>query len=216
MKWLDLIQQQEQEAYFKDLLIFLSKQRQEATIYPKNEEVFKAFSMTPFEQVKVVLIGQDPYHGPNQAMGLSFSVRKETPLPKSLINIYKELYDDLAISNTHGDLSAWAKQGVLLLNTTLTVRRGEAFSHRDQGWERFTKTMIEILCQERDDLVFILWGNHARQFADMARSYGHYVIESAHPSPLSAHRGFFGSRPFSKTNEYLIKKNKTPIDWRIN
>lgn len=216
MHWSELIQTEQAKEYFKKLLSFLATERNLYTIYPKNEDVFNAFKMTPFEEVRVVLIGQDPYHGPNQAMGLSFSVHKEVAVPKSLINIYKELKDDLNIENHHGDLSSWAKQGVLLLNTTLTVRAGEAFSHANQGWETFTSTMIEALCTRRENLVFILWGNHARRFSNLAQEHGHYVVESVHPSPLSAHRGFFGSRPFSKTNTYLLEKGKIPIDWSID
>lgn len=215
MQWIDLIQKEQTEPYFINLLHFLAQERQQYTVYPKNDEVFNAFALTPLDQVKVVIIGQDPYHGPNQAMGLSFSVKKEVPIPKSLINIYKELDDDLGIKNTHGDLRQWAKQGVLLLNTTLTVRQSEAFSHSKKGWETFTTKMIEALCRERKNLVFILWGNHARQFSSLAQKYDHYLIESAHPSPLSAHRGFFGSKPFSKTNRYLRQHQITPIEWRI-
>ncbi len=216
MNWSELIYVEQEKDYFKNLLEFLASERNQYTVYPKNEEVFNAFRTTPFKDVKVVLIGQDPYHGPRQAMGLSFSVHKDVALPKSLINIFKELKDDLNIDNHTGDLSHWAKQGVLLLNTTLTVRAGQAFSHAHQGWETFTSTMIEALCTHRKNLVFILWGNHARRFGNLAREHGHYVIESAHPSPLSAHRGFFGSRPFSKTNTYLLEKGKIPIDWSID
>ena len=213
MNWSELIQTEQEKDYFKNLLDFLVKERSQYVIYPKNEEVFNAFRMTPFETVKVVLIGQDPYHGPNQAMGLSFAVNKEVTLPKSLINIFKELDQDLGIKNKSGDLSHWAQQGVLLLNTSLTVRAGEPSSHAKCGWEAFTFAMIQALCTQRKDLVFILWGNHARQFSSVARNNGHQVIESVHPSPLSANRGFFGSKPFSKTNDYLFKLGKTPIDW---
>ncbi len=175
-----------------------------------------AFRLTSLQDIKVVIIGQDPYHQPHQAMGLSFSVPSNVRLPKSLINIYKELYDDLGINNKSGDLTAWAKQGVFLLNTTLTVRENEPMSHVGQGWEIFTRNMIEVICQQPRKIVFVLWGKHAQQFEPLVSQYGHAVIASVHPSPLSASRGFFGSRPFSRINQILEQNGQAPIDWRTD
>ena len=214
MNFNELIQQEKNKEYFKNLVLFLADEYNNKSIYPPQKEVMNAFKLTPFDQVKVVIIGQDPYHQPNQAMGLSFSVKQGVPLPKSLISIFTELKNDLGIINTSGDLTPWAQQGVFLLNTTLTVERDKPMSHVNQGWEEFTTTAIGELCQKKKDLVFILWGKHAQQFENLATSNGHLVIKSVHPSPLSAYRGFFGSKPFSRCNKYLISKNKQPIDWR--
>lgn len=196
------------------LMTFLADEYDKKIIYPPKSEVMNAFKITPFDQVKVVIIGQDPYHQPNQAMGLSFSVKQGVTLPKSLVNIFSELKDDLGIDNISGDLTPWANQGVFLLNTTLSVEHGKPMSHVNRGWEEFTSAVIHELCQQKQDLVFILWGKHAQQYEALAMSYNHHVIKSAHPSPLSAYRGFFGSKPFSRCNKYLISKNKQPIDWR--
>ena len=186
-------------------------------IHPPSCKIFNAFALTPFDQVKVVILGQDPYHGPGQAHGLSFSVEANVTPPPSLKNIYKELQADLGLEPaSHGDLSAWAKQGVLLLNSCLTVEEGRAGSHQNKGWELFTNAVMDVLNSERTNIVFILWGRKAMQkgyFIDQKR---HLVITSAHPSPLSAYNGFFGSSPFSRTNSYLISKNVDPIDWRLN
>lgn len=179
-------------------------------------DIFNALNFTSYKDVKVVILGQDPYHGPHQAHGLSFSVQPDVKIPPSLVNIYKELHDDLGcyIPN-NGYLKKWADQGILLLNTSLTVRAGEANSHRNIGWVTFTDKIIELLNQRQDPVVFILWGNNAISKETLITSPQHYIIKSVHPSPLSASRGFFGSKPFSKTNDFLIKNNKTPIDWQI-
>ena len=197
------------------------KQEKEAghTIYPKNADIFNAFNITPFDDVKVVIIGQDPYHGPNQAHGLSFSVQKGVPAPPSLRNIYKELSTDIpgfTIPQT-GDLTKWARQGVLLLNATLTVRSATAGSHQKKGWEKFTDAAIKKLSDEKKGLVFILWGAYAQSKSVLINEHNnHLIIKSTHPSPLAvSHGGFFGSKPFSKTNEFLAKQGKQPIDWQI-
>lgn len=185
--------------------------------YPDRSEIFKAFQKTPPNEVKVVLLGQDPYHGPGQAHGLSFSVPAPAAIPPSLRNIYKELSDDLGnnLLPHSGDLSAWAAQGVLLLNAVLSVAPGEAGSHQKSGWQDFTDGVIKRLNQDLDHLVFILWGNYAQKKRPLIDPTKHLVITSVHPSPLAAHRGFFGSRPFSKTNHYLASKGKTPINWMV-
>jgi uracil-DNA glycosylase len=181
-------------------------------IYPHVADRFNAFNM-PFDSVKVVIIGQDPYHGPSQANGLAFSVNKGIKIPPSLVNIYKELHSDLDITvPSHGDLSAWVDQGVLLLNTSLTVRRGEANSHKDYGWHDFIKGTLEIVAKEKKDAVWICWGKHAQ---DTAPGNVKYLIKSPHPSPFSADRGFFGSRPFSTCNNYLVASKQTPINWQL-
>lgn len=186
-------------------------------IYPPYEKIFNAFSFTPFEQVKIVILGQDPYHGPGQANGLSFSVEANVPVPPSLKNIYKELLADLGLPQaSHGDLSAWAKQGVLLLNSCLTVEEARAGSHLNKGWEPFTDAVINVLNRDRANIVFILWGRKALQKGCFIDPKKHLLITSAHPSPLSAHKGFFGSNPFSRANAYLADKHIEPIDWRLN
>jgi uracil-DNA glycosylase len=186
------------------------------TVYPARNEVYKAFELTPFESVKVVILGQDPYHGPGQAHGLAFSVPRAARIPPSLRNIYKELSADLGIPPAkHGNLEAWARQGVLLLNTSLTVTEGAAGSHAGFGWETVTDDAIRALAEDRDGLVFVLWGAHAQKKASLIDPRRHLIIKTAHPSPLSAHRGFFGSRPFSRINEYLEQEGKTPVDWRL-
>lgn len=185
-------------------------------VYPPSTDIFNAFEFTPLEKVKVVILGQDPYHEPGQANGLCFSVHKGVRIPPSLVNIYKELHDDLGCTiPSHGDLSSWAKQGVMLLNTVLTVRAHAANSHKNIGWETFTDAAIKVLAQQDRPLVFILWGAQARKKKAMITNPKHLVIESAHPSPLSAYNGFFGSRPFSKCNEYLKSCGIEPIDWQI-
>ncbi|MFD1392197.1 uracil-DNA glycosylase [Lacticaseibacillus jixianensis] len=194
---------------------FLKTEYQTQTIYPEMHHIFQAFEWTPFDQVKVVILGQDPYHGPNQAVGASFAVAPGIPLPPSLQNIYKELQDDLGYPPVrHGYLKSWAEQGVLLLNAVLTVRAGQANSHRGQGWETLTDAAIAAL-SDRGGVVFILWGSAARakkQLIDLSKNA---VVESPHPSPLSAYRGFFGSRPFSKTNALLAKMGEAPINWQL-
>ena len=211
--WYELLKGETEKQYFKNLQNFLSEERAHRTIYPSDENVFSALNFVPYEKVKVVIIGQDPYHEPGQAHGLAFSVQDPTPLPPSLVNIYKEIEDDLGIKcYASGDLSRWAKQGVLLLNTTLTVRKGAAMSHQGKGWEEFTAKIIELLSRRTQPLVFMLWGSHARQFESQI-SAQHLVLTAPHPSPLSAYRGFFGCKHFSKCNKFLIEHNMAPIDW---
>ncbi len=191
-------------------------ERKQHEVYPPIGETFSAFALTPIESVKAVILGQDPYHGPGQAHGLSFSVRHPTPQPPSLKNIFRELHDDLQITRpNHGDLTCWATQGVLLLNTTLTVRRGEAHSHQKIGWEPFTDYVIQTLAARSQPIVFVLWGTAAQKKADLITVRHHEIIASPHPSPLSSYRGFFGSRPFSRINESLQRANILPIDWRL-
>ena len=218
--WKKALDEEFQKPYMVELKNFL-KQEKEAghTIYPKNADIFNAFNITPFDDVKVVIIGQDPYHGPNQAHGLSFSVQKGVPAPPSLRNIYKELSTDIpgfTIPQT-GDLTKWAQQGVLLLNATLTVRSATAGSHQKKGWEKFTDAAIKKLSDEKKGLVFILWGAYAQSKSVLINEHNnHLIIKSTHPSPLAvSHGGFFGSKPFSKTNEFLIKQGKEPIDWQL-
>lgn len=212
--WKEKLEGEFGKEYFEKLTAFVREEYKQFTIYPPGGKIFNAFNSCPFDNVKVVILGQDPYHGPNQANGLSFSVNEGVPLPPSLQNIYKELKDDLGTEPPRsGDLQRWAKQGVLLLNATLTVRRGSAASHQGKGWELFTDAVLRILSEQREGLVFILWGAYARRKASFIDRRKHYVIESAHPSPLSAHNGFFGSKPFSKTNAYLESKGQTKIEW---
>ena len=188
----------------------------EKTIFPLKENIFNALKLTDYDNVKVVIMGQDPYHGEGEAHGLSFSVQKGIKIPPSLQNIYKELYSDLAIPpKEHGELTGWAKQGVLLLNSVLTVEKDKPSSHKGMGWELFTDYVIKKLNTKDDPIVFILWGNFAKSKKKYITNPKHLVIESAHPSPFSAYNGFFGSKPFSKTNEFLIKNKKEPIDWSL-
>lgn len=204
--------------YMGHLRQFLKSEYQKGKIiFPKGSEYFTAFNLTPFEKVKVVIIGQDPYHGPQQAHGLCFSVPEGVPLPPSLVNIFKELESDLQIPRPKsGLLTNWARQGVLLLNSVLTVENGQAASHQGKGWELFTDAVIEKLNSEKQHLVFILWGASAQKKAAFVDRQKHFVIESPHPSPLSAHRGFFGSKPFSKTNEYLQSMGLQTINWSLD
>ena len=214
--WDKCLAEEYQKEYFKKLLEFVKEEYKNKTIYPKQNEVFNAFRYTDFDHVKVVIIGQDPYHGPNQAEGLSFSVKNEVLKPPSLQNIFKELESDLGIPfPEHNSLKPWAKQGVLLLNAVLTVEEHKPTSHAEKGWETFTDDVIKILNQKEDPLVFILWGSYARSKKALITNPKHYIIESAHPSPFSARNGFFGSKPFSKTNEFLKKNGIPEIDWRI-
>lgn len=202
--------------YYLTLREFLKKEYQTYTIYPNMHDIFNALHITPFHQVKVVILGQDPYHGMNQAHGLSFSVKPGVPQPPSLKNILIELQNDIGcpISN-HGHLIHWAEQGVLLLNTVLTVREGQPNSHKGKGWEIFTNRIIETLNQKEHPIVYILWGSHAQAKEPLIHSNKHFIIKSPHPSPLSAHRGFLGSRPFSKTNQLLKESGLEEIDWCI-
>ncbi len=202
--------------YFTKLKAFLKEEKETSTVYPPGSKIFAAFDATPFDKVKVVIIGQDPYHGPGQANGLSFSVAPGVRLPPSLQNIFKELESDLGIEpGQNGDLTKWAEDGVLMLNAVLTVRHGEAGSHRNRGWETFTDAAISILSEKKKNLVFILWGNYARGKKDLIDITKHHIIESVHPSPFAARNGFFGSHPFSQTNNILIENNLTPIDWEL-
>ena len=214
--WQDLLQEEFEKEYYQNLRKFLISEYKNKTIYPHMNNIFNALKFTSYKDVKVVILGQDPYHGPNQAHGLSFSVNKGVKIPPSLLNIYKELHDDLGcyIPN-NGYLESWAKQGVLLLNTVLTVRAHEANSHRNMGWEQFTDKIISLLNDREDPIVFILWGNPSISKKKLITNKRHFIITSPHPSPLSAFRGFFGSRPFSRSNDFLKSINKTPINWQI-
>lgn len=215
-EWFKRIGAELNKPYFLKLKEFITTERTNYTVYPKEADVFNALKITPFEEVKVVLLGQDPYHGINQAHGLSFSVNHGIKSPPSLVNIFKELESDLGLPiPNHGNLTAWAKQGVLLLNATLTVRAGEPGSHQKKGWEEFTDSIIKLISDEKEHCVFLLWGNYARSKAPLINSTKHLVLEAAHPSPL-ARGAFFGSKPFSKTNAYLQQHHKTPINWNLN
>ncbi|WP_202079763.1 uracil-DNA glycosylase [Caldalkalibacillus salinus] len=215
--WASLLQGEFEKPYYLELRAFLKKEYQSYPVYPDMYDIYNALHYTPYEKVKVVILGQDPYHGPGQAHGLSFSVQPDVPLPPSLQNIYKELQADLGIETpAHGCLTSWAQQGVLLLNTVLTVRQGQPQSHRGIGWETFTNRVIETLSDRSEPIVFILWGRHAQQKKAFINTERHDIIESPHPSPFSANRGFFGSRPFSRVNHYLQESGQEPIDWRID
>ncbi|MGB1465552.1 MAG: uracil-DNA glycosylase [Alcanivorax nanhaiticus] len=203
--------------YMARLRAFLGAEKQAGkTLYPAGKDIFNAFNLTPFEQVKVVILGQDPYHGPNQAHGLCFSVQRGVKTPPSLVNIYKEIQRDLGIAPaSHGNLSHWAEQGVLLLNAVLTVEAGQAASHQKQGWETFTDQAIEHLNRDRVGLVFLLWGSHAQKKGRLIDRERHCVLTAPHPSPLSAHRGFLGCGHFSRANQYLLQQGETAIDWSV-
>ena len=214
--WLAVMGDAFDQAYMRDLRAFLVQERRSHTVYPAASDIFAAFWATPFERVRVVILGQDPYIGPGQAHGLSFSVRPGVPTPPSLFNILKEARDDVGIPPaTHGCLSHWAKQGVLLLNAVLTVRAGQSNSHAGQGWEQFTDRAISELNTRRDNLVFLLWGEPAKRKAARGDRSRHHVLPAPHPSPLSAHRGFLGCRHFSQTNAWLTAKGLPPIDWSL-
>ena len=216
LNWQQIIDIEKAKDYFIDLDFFLKSERQNFNIFPKVKDVFKAFELTPLDKLKVVLIGQDPYHKINQAHGLSFSVNNGIKTPPSLVNIYKELKTDLNIPIAeHGNLTHWAKQGVLLLNATLTVREGQPGSHQKKGWEIFTNEIIKYISENTENTVFLLWGNFAKTKKEIINSSKHLVLEAAHPSPL-ARGAFFGSKHFSKCNEFLISKGKVPIDWSLN
>lgn len=215
--WKEVLEQEFSKPYMNDLRRFLKDEQQQHQVFPANKLIFNAFEHTPFQEVKVVILGQDPYHNVGQAHGLSFSVQQGVAIPPSLRNMYTELSTDIEGFNIpkHGTLTKWADQGVLLLNAVLTVRAHIAASHQKRGWEIFTDTVIKELSNKRENIVFILWGNYAKQKIKLIDTTKHFVITSAHPSPLSAHNGFFGSKPFSKTNKYLIDHNKSPIDWSL-
>ncbi|MGN0309923.1 MAG: uracil-DNA glycosylase [Bacteroides sp.] len=213
--WKERLQGEFEKPYFKELTDFVREEYRQRVVYPPGKLIFNAFNLCPFDRVKVVLIGQDPYHGPGQAQGLCFSVNDGIKFPPSLVNIFKELESDLGIATPQsGSLVHWAEQGVFLLNATLTVREHEAGSHQNRGWETFTDAVIRCLATEKEHLVFILWGGYAQRkgaFIDRSR---HLVIASPHPSPLSAYHGFFGTKPFSRTNDYLKANGIEPIDWQ--
>jgi uracil-DNA glycosylase len=212
--WKKVLQEEFKKEYFKQLAEFVRGEYNHAIVYPPPKNIFRAFELTPFEKVQVVILGQDPYHGPKQANGLCFAVSDGIPLPPSLQNIFKEMETDIGpVQNRSGDLERWATQGVLLLNATLTVQARKAGSHQGRGWEQFTDAAIRELSEKRENLVFILWGNYAKQKGAHIDRLKHLVIESPHPSPFSAYSGFFGSKPFSKTNSYLTDHEKKPVDW---
>lgn len=215
--WVKYLGDEFEKPYMKELSTFLKSEKQKGKlIYPKGSDIFQAFVTTPFDQVKVVILGQDPYHGPGQAHGLSFSVQKGVRPPPSLVNIYKELNEDLKVPiPSHGNLIHWAQEGVLLLNNVLTVEDGKPASHHDKGWEIFTDKVIEVLNRERENLVFILWGSPAQKKGAQVDPKKHLVLKSVHPSPLSSYRGFFGSKPFSQTNKFLNSRGIKEIDWDV-
>ncbi|MDV3168008.1 MAG: uracil-DNA glycosylase [Candidatus Phytoplasma stylosanthis] len=212
--WKQIIEKEKQKKYFKNILFFLRKQiEQKKQIFPSYHNIFKAFELTPWHNTKVILLGQDPYHGLNQAHGLSFSVAN-AKTPPSLKNIFKELKQDIGLITMNNDLSVWAQEGVLLLNVILTVNKNEPLSHQNIGWEHFTTNIFKCLNQKKN-LVYILWGKFAQSYASYINTKNNYIIKSPHPSPFSAHRGFFGSKPFSRTNKYLIYHNIKPINWNL-
>ncbi|MGY3724340.1 Uracil-DNA glycosylase [Granulicatella balaenopterae] len=214
--WQELLQEEQAKDYYHELQNFIAHERLTKTIFPPEEEVFNAFHYTPYQDVKVVILGQDPYHGERQSHGLSFSVKKGVKIPPSLRNIYQELEADLGIkAPNHGELTSWAQQGVLLLNTVLTVEKAKANSHRGKGWEKFTDQVIRLLNEREEPIIFVLWGNPAKTKKAFIDTTKHKIIESTHPSPLSAYRGFLGSKPFSQINQQLIKWDKEPINWEI-
>lgn len=211
--WDVVLKEEYEKNYFKNIAMFINKEYKEKIVYPPKRDILRALKLTDYNDVKVVILGQDPYHGENEANGLSFSVNEGIKLPPSLKNIYKELYDDLVITKTTGDLTSWANQGVLLLNSVLTVLKDTPTSHSKIGWQEYTDAIIKKLNEREKPIVFILWGNYARSKKNLITNKRHYIIESPHPSPFSANSGFFGSRPFSKTNEFLKKNNIKEIEW---
>ena len=213
--WNEILAEEIQKDYYQELQAFVQKRRAEVRVFPEEKNVFNALELTPFESVKVVILGQDPYHGFGQAHGLSFSVQKGIPLPPSLKNIYKELQEDIGGElPTEGDLSHWAKQGVLLLNTVLTVEEGNANSHKGKGWERLTNRLIKSLNELKHPVIFILWGKPAQDKEKLITNPNHVILKAPHPSPLSAYRGFFGSKPFSRVNDILMQQGQSPIRWK--
>ncbi|WP_330857388.1 uracil-DNA glycosylase [Staphylococcus delphini] len=213
MDWSTIFHEIKEKHDFKAMHDFLEKEYTTQIVYPERKNIYQAFDLTPFENVKVVILGQDPYHGPNQAHGLAFSVQPGAKFPPSLRNMYQELADDIGCQRTSPHLQDWAREGVLLLNTVLTVRQGQAHSHKDIGWEIFTNEIIQAISDHKKGVVFVLWGRPAQQKERLIDTSRHYVIKSPHPSPLSAHRGFFGSKPYSKTNAYLEAQGLAPIHW---
>lgn len=215
--WLDAIGDEFHKEYYRNLYQFVKDEYKHCVIYPRAEDIFNAFHFTPLEKVKVVILGQDPYHGEKQAHGLCFSVQPEVDIPPSLVNIYKELHEDVGCKiPNNGYLKEWADQGVLLLNTVLTVRAHQAASHQGKGWEQFTDAVIHAVNEQDRPIVFILWGRPAQMKKKMLTNPKHFILEAPHPSPLSAYRGFFGSKPFSKTNAFLTSNGEEPINWQIS
>ncbi len=215
--WFTLLEEEFSKPYYKELQAFLNEEYAHYTIYPEPDNVFNALNLVPYNKVRVVIIGQDPYHEPNQAHGLSFSVQKGVALPPSLQNIYKEINNDLGYPiPTMGDLTQWARQGVMLLNSVLTVRKGCANSHKNKGWEQFTTAIIEKLNERAEPIIFILWGNNAKQVGNQIDTSKHFILTAPHPSPLSAYSGFFGCKHFSKCNEFLKYLGQPEIDWQIH
>ena len=212
-KWDLILKEELTKEYFKKLGTFVKNEYKNKTIYPQYKNIFNALKYTDYDKVKVVILGQDPYHGENEAHGLSFSVLEGVRRPPSLDNIFKELYADLGIKRVNNNLTDWAQQGILLLNSVLTVEKDKAFSHKNKGWEVFTDTIIKKLNEREEPVIFVLWGNSARQKKELIDLSKHYIIESAHPSPLSANRGFFGTKPFSRINQILKENNKKEIEW---
>ena len=212
-KWDIVLKEDFESPYFKKLGIFVNNEYKHKIVYPEYAHIFDCLRYTDYSDVKVVIIGQDPYHGESEAHGLCFSVRDGVPRPPSLNNIFKELYNDLGITKVNNDLTSWAKQGVLLLNSIMTVVKDHPLSHKDKGWEIFTDNIIRYLNNREKPIVFVLWGSYARSKKELITNKKHLIIESVHPSPLSANRGFFGSKPFSKINNFLISQNMEPIDW---
>ncbi|WP_322905149.1 uracil-DNA glycosylase [Paenibacillus campi] len=214
--WDDILKHEMEQPYFQELMSWLDEEYKEHTVYPPRDLLFQALRLTPYHEVKAVILGQDPYHGAGQAEGLSFSVQPGVKVPPSLRNIYIELKEDIGVPvPAHGSLVSWGQHGVLLLNTALTVRAGKPASHRGKGWERFTDTIIRLLNEREQPLVFLLWGNHAAEKEALINTKHHLVIRSAHPSPFAARKGFFGSRPFSRTNAFLQEHSQQPVDWAI-
>lgn len=213
--WLNILNDSCIKNYFEKIIDNVNKKYMDKVVYPKRDNIFRAFNLTPFDKVKVVIIGQDPYHGEGEANGLAFSLNDDVRITPSLRNIFKELESDLKIKRENKDLSGWAKQGVLLLNAILTVEKDRPLSHKDLGWEKITDYIIKYISDYKEKVVFILWGNYAKEKKKLIDLNKHFIIESNHPSPLSASRGFFGSKPFSKTNDYLIKNNQSVIDWSL-
>ena len=214
--WLTELKTDFESNYFKELKLFLLEEKKKQTIYPKGEDIFNAYNLTPFNLVKVVIIGQDPYHGENQAHGLCFSVKKGVKPPPSLKNIYKELKTDVNFTEpNHGELTQWAKQGVFLLNATLTVRKSQPGSHQKKGWETFTNETIKAISNKKKGVVFLLWGRFAQEKENLIDAKKHHILKAAHPSPFSAYNGFFGCKHFSKTNSLLQSQNLTPINWNL-
>jgi uracil-DNA glycosylase len=215
--WLQKLETEFKADYFTELKKTLVEEKKNHTIFPRGSEIFRAFDCTPYERVKAVIIGQDPYHGKGQANGLCFAVKKGIKIPPSLKNIYKEMEEDISIEHpAHGDLTEWALNGVLLLNATLTVRESLPGSHQNIGWEKFTDAVISLLSKEKENLVFLLWGRFAQAKESLIDNKKHYILKAAHPSPFSAHNGFFGCKHFSKTNEFLKEKNIEPINWQLS